>query len=91
MSGNLFDEMSGAADVSFDDLIEMKAREIIESTEAGKEQIRLEKQKLDKRLENDAFERKKKLEAATQKLQTLLKKPNFMLSKADYLTVKGEN
>ena len=66
--------MSGAADVSFDYLIETKAREMIESMEAGKEHIRLEKQKLDKRLENHALERKKKVGSNNSEAANALKK-----------------
>ena len=85
---NLFDEMSCVTDVCFDDLIETKAREMIETMEFEKEHVRLEKMKLDEKLEKEALEHKHKLEKTTQKLQSLLKKPNLTLSKHDYDAVR---
>ena len=76
---NLLDEMSCVTDVCFDDLIETKSREMIETMEVEKEHVRLEKMKLDEKLEKDALEHKNKLEKTTQKLQSLLKKPNLTL------------
>ena len=79
---NLFDEMSDVTNVSFDELIEAKAREMIEARELIREHARHEKAKLDKKLEMDAREQKKKQEITTSKLKSLLKKTKFDFIKA---------